>query len=391
MVSKVVGCSIYSDHDWIKGGSLTFDQGKIIGVGHSLEQPGEKVVQFPSSYKCIPGMIDMHIHGANGADTMDATHEALRTIASTLPKEATTSFLATTITQSEEAIEAALKNAAEVIGHQQPGEAEILGIHLEGPFISKEKCGAQPKEYISDADTARFDNWQKLSDNHIKEVTLAPEIKGGMEMIRHLADQGVVASIGHSNGYDEDVIRAIDAGATQVTHVYNGMRGMHHREPGILGGALLHHGLYAELICDGKHVCQGMVNLAYKLKGSDRMILITDAMRAKCLKNGTYDLGGQEVHVKDGLAVLSSGTIAGSVLKMDQALRNMLAFTDATLEDVVQMGSINPALQCNVFDRKGSLEIGKDADFIVLDEHNQLVMTVCRGEIAYQRSEVAQK
>ncbi|WP_010631270.1 N-acetylglucosamine-6-phosphate deacetylase [Sporolactobacillus vineae] len=391
MVSKVVGCSIYSNHDWIENGTLTFDHGKIVGVGHSLEQPGDKVIQFPAGYKCIPGMIDMHIHGANAADTMDATHEALSTIASVLPEEATTSFLATTITQSEEAIQAALKNAAEVIGHQKPGEAEILGVHLEGPFISKEKCGAQPEEYISDADTERFDNWQKLSGNHIREVTLAPEIKGGMELIRHLAAQGVVASIGHSNGYDEDVIRAIDAGATQVTHVYNGMRGMHHREPGILGGALLHHGLYTELICDGKHVCQGMVNLAYKLKGSDRMILITDAMRAKCLKNGTYDLGGQEVHVKDGLAVLSSGTIAGSVLKMDQAFRNMLAFTDATIEDIVQMGAINPALQCNVFDRKGSLEIGKDADFIVLDKNNQLALTVCRGEIAYQRKEIVQK
>ncbi|TGA99753.1 N-acetylglucosamine-6-phosphate deacetylase [Sporolactobacillus shoreae] len=385
MMKKVTGCSIYSDHEWINNGSLAFENGKIVTVGQALDQSSNEMIHFPEKYKCIPGMIDMHIHGANGADTMDATPEALSTIASALPKEATTSFLATTITQSEEAIEAALKNAEEVIGKQKPGEAEIVGVHLEGPFISKDKAGAQPLEYISVADIHRFDEWQKLSGGHIKEVTLAPEIEGGLPLIRHLADQNVVASIGHSNGTGEDVIRAVDAGATQVTHVYNGMRGMHHREPGILGGALLHHELYNELICDGIHVCQGMVNLAYKLKGSDRMILITDAMRAKCLKNGTYDLGGQEVLVKDGLAVLASGTIAGSVLKMDQAIRNILDFTDATLEDIVQMGAVNPARQCGIFDRKGSLEAGKDADFIILDEEDQLVMTVCRGIIAYQR------
>lgn len=384
LAKKVTGCSIYSEHDWIREGSLTFDEGKIVSVGRSLNQSGDEVYHFPSNYRCIPGMIDMHIHGANGADTMDATPEALGTIAMALPKEATTSFLATTITQSKDAIEAALKNASDVIGHQKAGEAEILGIHLEGPFISKEKAGAQPLEYIIDADIECFDKWQELTGHKIKEVTVAPEINGGLSLIRHLADQGVIASIGHSNGIDGDVIRAVAAGATQVTHVYNGMRGMHHRQPGILGGALLHHELYTELICDGRHVCQGMVNLAYKLKGSDRMILITDAMRAKCLKNGIYDLGGQKVHVKDGLAVLSSGTIAGSVLKMDQALRNMLAFTDATLEDLVQMGAINPAIQCGVFDRKGSLEPGKDADFIILDGDNQLVMTVCRGMVSYK-------
>ncbi|GGL62324.1 N-acetylglucosamine-6-phosphate deacetylase [Sporolactobacillus putidus] len=385
MAKSVNGCSIYSEHDWIRNGSLAFDDGKIISVGRSLNLSEDEAYHFPSEFKCIPGMIDMHIHGANGADTMDATPEALRTIAEALPEEGTTSFLATTITQSKDAIEAALKNASNVIGHQKAGEAEILGIHLEGPFISSEKAGAQPSEYITDPDVECFDKWQELTGNKIREVTLAPELNGGLSMIRHLADRGVVASIGHSNGTDEDVLRAIDAGATQVTHVYNGMRGMHHREPGILGGALLHHELYTELIADGRHVCQGMVNLAYKLKGSDRMILITDAMRAKCLKNGVYDLGGQKVHVKDGLAVLSSGTIAGSVLKMDQALRNMLSFTDATLEDIVQMGAINPAIQCGVFDRKGSLEPGKDADFIILDGNNQLVMTVCSGIVSYQK------
>lgn len=388
MATKIEGCSIYSKNEWLEKSSLLINKDKIVSIGASESATVNQTLRFPNTYKCLPGMIDMHIHGANGADTMDATPKALRTIATALAKEGTTSFLATTITQSIPAIEKAVVNAGEAIGHQKSGEAEIIGIHLEGPFINKEKAGAQPEEFILEPDCELFDRWQNLSGNHIKEVTLAPEAKGGFDFIRHLKAQSVVPSIGHTNGIDEDVIRAIDAGASQVTHLYNGMRGMHHREPGILGGALLHHGLYTELICDGHHVCQGMVNLAYKLKGSDRMILITDSMRAKCMNKGVYDLGGQDVYVDNGLAVLKDGTIAGSVLKMKDALRNILAFTDATLSDVVQMGAINPALQCGVFDRKGSLEAGKDADLIVLNDQNELVLTICRGTIAYQKEEV---
>lgn len=388
MATKIEGCSIYSKNEWLEKSSLLINKDKIVSIGASESATVNQTLRFPNTYKCLPGMIDMHIHGANGADTMDATPKALRTIATALAKEGTTSFLATTITQSIPAIEKAVVNAGEAIGHQKSGEAEIIGIHLEGPFINKEKAGAQPEEFILEPDCELFDRWQNLSGNHIKEVTLAPEAKGGFDFIRHLKAQSVVPSIGHTNGIDEDVIRAIDAGASQVTHLYNGMRGMHHREPGILGGALLHHGLYTELICDGHHVCQGMVNLAYKLKGSDRMILITDSMRAKCMNKGVYDLGGQDVYVDNGLAVLKDGTIAGSVLKMKDALRNILAFTDATLSDVVQMGAINPALQCGVFDRKGSLEVGKDADLIVLNDQNELVLTICRGTIAYQKEEV---
>jgi N-acetylglucosamine-6-phosphate deacetylase len=388
MATKIEGCSIYSQNEWLEKSSLLIDKDKIVSIGASENVTANQTLRFPETYKCLPGMIDMHIHGANGADTMDATPKALSTIASALAKEGTTSFLATTITQSVSAIEKAIVNAGETIGHQKSGEAEIIGIHLEGPFINKEKTGAQPEEFILEPDCELFDHWQNMSNNHIKEVTLAPEVEGGFDFIRHLKAQSVVPSIGHTNGIDEDVIRAIDAGATQVTHLYNGMRGMHHREPGILGGALLHHGLYTELICDGHHVCQGMVNLAYKLKGSDRMILITDSMRAKCMNKGVYDLGGQDVYVDNGLALLKDGTIAGSVLKMKDALRNILAFTDATLADVVQMGAINPALQCGVFDHKGSLEAGKDADLIVLNEQNELVLTICRGTIAYQKEEV---
>lgn len=384
---SVSGCAIYTDQQWKKGGTLVCENGKIKSIGPSTENEPIRTYHFPKTYKCIPGMIDMHIHGAKGADTMDATPETLHTIAGSLPTEGTTAFLATTITQSNEAIERALSNAADVKGKQRPDEAELIGVHLEGPFINKEKSGAQPPEYIAKPDIQTIDRWQERSGHTIREVTLAPEIEGAIDLIRHLADRGIVASLGHSNGSDEDVTRAAAAGASQVTHLFNGMRGMHHRDPGFACGALLNDDLYTELIVDGRHIAPGMVGLAYKLKGSGHLILITDSMRAKGMADGVYDLGGQNVRVNGSLATLPDGTIAGSVLKMNEAIKNMLAFTDAGLEDIVQMGAVNPAVQCGVFARKGSLEVGKDADFIVLDDMNELAMTVCRGTVAYLRKE----
>lgn len=382
------GLSVYADNKWIEEAQLKVMNGKIISIERNKPFEDDDTRDFPSNYTCLPGMIDVHIHGANGSDTMDATPEALNNIAKTLPKEATTSFLATTITQETDAIERALKNAGKFIENQPLGQAEVLGIHLEGPFISKKKAGAQPPDHILAANLSLFKRWQEQSGGRIKLVTIAPEIENGLALINYLSTHGVVASIGHSDGSYQDVVDAIDAGATHVTHLFNGMTGLHHREPGIVGGALLHRELFTEMIVDGIHICPETVDLAYRLKGSDRTILITDAMRAKCLKNGTYDLGGQEVFVQDGKAVLAEGSLAGSVLKMDQALRNMMSFTEAKLEDIVMMGAVNPAKQCGVYDRKGSIEVGKDADFVILDENNQLVMTCCRGLVTYQREEM---
>ncbi|TCP30198.1 N-acetylglucosamine 6-phosphate deacetylase [Scopulibacillus darangshiensis] len=385
---RITGPAIYTENGWIENGSVKITNEKISAMDEMIiNKDGEDLFDFPSDYKCLPGMIDVHIHGAGGSDTMDASPEALSNIAQTLPKEATTGFLATTITQEPAAIEKAIKNAGDYIKNQPSGQAEILGIHLEGPFLNQEKAGAQPPEYILDGDLDLFEAWQKLSGDNIKLVTVAPEIKNGLKLINYLSVHGVVASIGHSNGGFRDVANAVEAGATHVTHLFNGMSGLHHREPGVVGGALLHDELYAEMIVDGIHICPETVDLAYRQKGPGKTILITDAMRAKCMKNGTYDLGGQEVTVTDGKAVLASGSLAGSVLKMDQAMQNMMAFTAAKLEDIVEMGSVNPAMQCGVYDRKGSITRGKDADLIILDDNNQLVMTICRGVVTYRQEE----
>lgn len=385
------GIQIYSEGKWIQNGYIKIKDQKIVEVGQvenlSLQEEFE-VLDLPLQYKAVPGFIDVHIHGANGADTMDATREALDIMTQALPGEGTTSFLATTMTQEEKQIEKALVNAGEYIKDlQAPGKAEILGIHLEGPFVNPKKAGAQPIQYIIEPNLELFKKWEQLSGQTIKLVTLAPEQSGGLEMVRYLKANGMIASIGHTDATYEEVLNAIDAGANHVTHLYNQMRGLHHREPGVVGAAFLKEELKAELIVDGVHVHPEMVKLAYKQKGKTGLILITDSMRAKCLKNGHYDLGGQDVTVQNGKAVLSDGTLAGSILKLGKGVKNIMAFTGCELEDAVEMAAVNPAKQLNVFDRKGTISEGKDADLVILDENYDVYMTLCRGQVAYSKEE----
>ncbi|MBT2728845.1 N-acetylglucosamine-6-phosphate deacetylase [Bacillus sp. ISL-75] len=385
------GIQVYAEDILIENGFIKINNGKIVEIGsmEELEKENEfEVIELPGHYKAIPGLIDVHIHGVNGADTMDATKEALDTMVTALPKEGTTSFLATTMTQEGKQIENALINAGQYIEKQIPnGKAEILGLHLEGPFVNAKRAGAQPIQHIIDPDLALFQKWQNLTNGNIKLVTLAPERPGGLEMIRYLKSNGIIASIGHTDATFDEVDEAIDAGANHVTHLFNQMRGLHHREPGVVGAAFLRDELKAEIIVDGVHVRPEMVKLAFKQKQSEGLILITDSMRAKCLKNGKYDLGGQEVTVKNGKAVLVDGTLAGSILKLGHAVKNIIAYTGCPLEDAIEMASVNPAKQLNMYDRKGSIAVGKDADIVILDEQLEVYMTLCRGALAFKREE----
>ncbi len=370
---------------------ILIENAKILSIGPSHETPtpfSGKRIDLQGKHTILPGFIDVHIHGAGGADVMDATEEALQTMASTLPKEGTTSFLATTITQKEEAITNALINVAAYRKQQHEGEAEILGVHLEGPFINEKMRGAQPNQYILSPNIELFNRWQQQSDDSIKLVTVAPEMEKGYEFIRYLADNRVVASIGHSNANYEEVKQAVQSGATHVTHLFNGMKGLHHREPGTAGAALLFDELKIELIADGIHVHPGMVRLAVTQKKNDQVILITDSMRAKCLKTGIYDLGGQDVHVNEDRALLSDGTLAGSILPMNKAVQNVTNWVEQerSFQDVVQYASTNPAKQLQVFDRKGSIEEGKDADLVIMSDDFDVIYTICRGVISYKKS-----
>lgn len=381
--------TIYAETGKIGQGYVLTEGDKVIEVGPMSSCPTfieAEVVELHPSFTVIPGFIDIHIHGAAGADVMDATNEALRTMAEALPKEGTTSFLATTMTAPIDHIERAVENVAQYIHRNNlPGKAEVLGIHLEGPFISPKRAGAQHPNNIIEPNIELFQKWQNIANGHIRLVTLAPEENNGLALTAYLKKTGVIASIGHSDAVYEQVKAAIDAGVKHATHLFNGMRGVHHREPGVAGAVLMHDEVVCELIADGIHVAPEMVRFAYKMKGCEGLILITDAMRAKCLGAGIYELGGQEVIVQGEKATLRNGTLAGSILKLGDAAKNAMSFTGCTLEDVIRMASWNPAKQLGVLDRKGSIRAGKDADLVVLDEHHQVVMTICRGQLAYAK------
>jgi N-acetylglucosamine-6-phosphate deacetylase len=230
-------------------------------------------------------------------------------------------------------------------------------------------------------DTSWVEKWQSACQQQIQMVTLAPELPHSHELIQYLKQHQIVASMGHSDATYAETVSAIEQGCSHVTHLFNAMSGIHQREPGVVTGALLSSDVSVELIADGMHLHPAIVQLILRVKDKEKIVLVTDAMRAKCMRDGVYDLGGQAVVVRAGVARLANGTLAGSTLKMSQAIQNMLQFTDCTLWDVCQFASRNPAQVLNIFDRKGSIRQGKDADIVVLDEQYQPVLTVCEGRI----------
>lgn len=375
------GPKIVMEHGVVNRKNLTIVNQKIGAISD------EKTVitkTFPEDWFFIPGMIDMHVHGSHGADTMDATAGALDTICQSLAKTGCTSFLATTMSERKDKISAALANIAQYKPTQ--AGAEILGAHLEGPFLSEKRKGAMKADCLIDPSIKIFDEWLRISQRKIKLVTIAPERRGAIEFIAYLIQNDIIASVGHTEASFDLTNDAIKAGATHATHLFNAMQGLHHRDPGTTGALLMSERVVAELIADTHHLHPAMLNLVYRLKGKKRCVLVTDAMRAQCLKNGEYDLGGQFVTVRDGMAHLSEHpeVLAGSVVTQIEAAKNMQAATQCTLNDIVTMTAETPAKSLNLFDRKGSVAVGKDADLVLIDQDFNIKMTLCRGEIVYK-------
>lgn len=358
--------------------SLTYDE-KFVTIGKNEEG----LQELPEEYVVVPGFIDEHVHGAAGSDAMDGTMEDLGKIANALASEGTTAFLATTMTQSPENITKALKAVKAYRELSPESGAEILGVHLEGPFISKDFVGAQPIEYLAKPSVEVFKKYQVASGDCVRIVTLAPEVEGSTELIKYLVSQNIVASIGHTNATYVDVKKAVEVGATNLTHTYNAMKPLHHREVGTVGSGFLFDELNCECICDGIHVSGPAIQLLHKNKPADKMTLITDAMRAKHMPDGVSELGGQVVIVKNGEARLENGTLAGSVLKMNNAVKNVMKFLNLPLEEVVKLASQNPAKNLGVFDQMGSIKEGKRADFVILDKDLNVVQTVRNGKVIY--------
>ena len=320
----------------------TYHNGNVSTPNTSI---GKK--QYPEHYHIIPGMIDMHVHGSHGADVMDATPEALQTIADALLKQGTTAFLPTTMTAIPEKIEQALINVAEFSAKQTQG-AKVLGVHLEGPFISEEFTGAQRRDLIMSPDITLFKHWQSVSNNIIKMVTIAPELRNAIEFIDYLKSQNIIASFGHSAADYRQTDQAIDAGITHATHLFNAMRGIHHRKPGAVTALLLRKEVYTEIIADGRHLTPSIIDLSYQMKTADRLVLVTDATRAQCMPEGQYDLGGQKIIVQDKSVRLQDGTLAGSIVTLAEAMQNVMAATNCSINDLVKMTSCNPAQELNI-------------------------------------------
>ncbi len=364
--SGLVRCSVEFDE------TITF-----IGDSSSSEE-----IALPAEAVVLPGFVDQHVHGAGGADGMDGSVEALATIAKTLAKEGTTSFLVTTMTQSKENILNALTAVKTFLGQESAG-ARAVGVHLEGPFISPKYKGAQPLQYVASPDVKTFDEYNAASGNAIKLVTLAPEVEGAAELIAHLKANDVVASIGHTGAGVEEVKRAIDCGASNVTHTYNAQSALHHREIGVVGSAMLFDELNCEMIADTIHVSVPAMKLLVKNKPKDKLTLITDAMRAKGLPDGISELGGQTVYVENGEARLEDGTLAGSVLKMNRALSNVVEKVGVSFTQAVDYATINPAKNLGLDGEIGSIKVGKRADFTVLNKNYDVIYTIVAGKIVY--------
>lgn len=361
--------------------NIGFENGKIAYIGDD----GDKIESIlETDGVVVPAFIDQHIHGAGGADAMDATEEALQTISEYLAREGTAAFLATTMTQSKENISNALANVKKVVEKGEFKGAEVLGVHLEGPFISPKHVGAQPLEYVAKPQAETFDEYNAISGGNIKVVSLAPEVDGGLELIEHLAKNGVVASIGHTGAKFSDVEKAVEAGTRNVTHTYNAQTGLHHREAGVVGAAMLLDDLNCEMICDTIHVSVPAIRLVIKNKPHGKFTLITDAMRAKGMPDGLSELGGQQVFVKNGEARLADGTLAGSVLRMNVAIKNLVEKAGVSFTDAIDFATINPAKNLGVDAQRGSIEVGKRADITVLDGEYNVLYTVRGGEIIYK-------
>ncbi|MEV5025919.1 N-acetylglucosamine-6-phosphate deacetylase [Paenibacillus sp. LPE1-1-1.1] len=334
----------------------------------------------------FPGFIDVHVHGGYGSDFMDASQESYHTITKFHASQGTTGMLATTMTASKEEIEAVLHAVSEYRSNDMP-YAALLGVHLEGPFISEKWPGAQNPAYIKTPQLEWMQEWHSKWPELIRQLTLAPEKSGSIETIAWLAERGINTACGHTDAVYEEVIAAADAGLTQAVHTYNAMRGLHHREPGTLGAVLTDDRIAAELIADGIHVHPAAIRLVLAAKPLDKVILITDAMAAAGMPDGEYSLGGLAVIVNEGEARLREGNaLAGSCLTMIGAIRYMHEHTNLPLEQLSRLASGNAAKQLGISDRTGSIACGKQADLVWTDAQLQVKQTWVQGRSVFEAS-----
>ncbi|MBX8937283.1 MULTISPECIES: N-acetylglucosamine-6-phosphate deacetylase [Enterococcus] len=375
---------IYADkfflNSGVKGAGYLDVTDGIFGTYTKEKPEGAEIIDQTGKW-IAPGLVDTHIHGYKNHDVMDNDADGIKVMSEALLSCGVTSFLPTTLTSSKER----LKDVAETIGkvYQDVDGAKIQGIYFEGPFFTEEHKGAQNPSYFGDPDLDTFHEWQEASGGLIKKIALAPERKGVKEFVKTVTDEGVVVSLGHSNGTLEEAQEAVEAGASVFVHAYNGMRGLNHREPGMVGALLTLQHVFSELICDGHHVHPQAAEVLMEKAGHDHVALITDCMMAGGMPDGNYNLGEFPVVVKEGTARLDSGNLAGSILKLKEAIKNVVDWDIATPEQAIMMASYVPAVSCKIDDKCGMIAEGRAADFIVLEPNMDLVATYLDGVERY--------
>lgn len=365
----------FSSHTKGKG-YLEIIDGKF---GHYFKElPEENTTVIDHSGQWIaPGLVDTHIHGYKNHDVMDNDAEGIKVMSEALLSCGVTSFLPTTLTSSKERLLAVAKTVGDV--HKEVTGAKIQGIYFEGPFFTEEYKGAQNPSYFGDPDLNTFREWQEASGGIIKKIALAPERKGVEAFVEQVTSEGVVVALGHSNATYEEASKAVDAGASVFVHAFNGMRGFNHREPGMVGSLMSLKDVFSELICDGHHVHPKAAGVLKDKVGADHIALITDCMMAGGMPDGNYILGEFPVIVKDGTARMHEGNLAGSILKLKEAIKNVVDWGIATPEEAILMATYVPAVSCKIEEFCGSIQAGRDADFIVLNSDMTLEATYLDG------------
>lgn len=365
-------------------GWLLTREGSIaaLGAGNPPSAPAARLIDGQGGW-LLPGFIDLHVHGALGHETMDADADGLRAMATFYAAHGVTGFLPTTWTASRESIRAALACVASLMAQPQEG-AQILGVHQEGPYLNAAKCGAQDSGQIRRAE--RDEALEFLDTGVIRLVAVAPEYPENHWLIRECAARGIRVSAAHTNATYDELIAAIPLGLTQTTHTFNAMTGLHHRDPGVVGAALTQPAITCELIADNIHVHPAVMKLVWLAKGADGIVLISDAVRGAGLPEGsTYLQDGRPIVLEGGSVRLPDGTLAGSALTMDAALRNFCAATGAGVEQVWPVTSRNAARQIGLADRKGSLGSGFDADLVLLTPDLTVHTTIAAGRVVFER------
>lgn len=383
---------IITPYRTINNGSILVEDGKIADISEGRLPVSECTTIDAKGLYVSPGFIDIHTHGGGGFDFMDGTVEAYLGAAIEHAKHGTTALVPTTVTSTKESLKETFEIYKKAKASKNKGAA-LLGLHLEGPYFSMEQRGAQDPRYIKNPEREEYEKILSWSDDIIR-WSAAPELDGAMEFGRFLKEKNILPSIGHSNAIYEEVIEAFENGYTHITHLYSGMSGVRrinaYRYAGVIESAFLIDEMTVEIIADGAHLPSSLLKLIYKIKGPDKIALVTDSMRAAGMPEGESILGGirdgQKVIVEDGVAKLPDRTaFAGSVATADRLVRTMINIAEVPLIDAVRMMTTTPAKIMKIDDRKGSIVVGKDADLVIFDEDINIQTTMVEGEVVYSR------